>query len=32
MYLWEIVRYEHQGTVEEIASTITSVYAKGLYL
>jgi AcrR family transcriptional regulator len=32
MYLWEIVRNEHRGTVEEIASTITSVYAKGLYL
>jgi AcrR family transcriptional regulator len=32
MYLWEIVRNEHQGTVEEIAATITFVYARGLYL
>jgi AcrR family transcriptional regulator len=32
MYLWEIVRNEHQGTVEEIATTITSIYTRGLYL
>ncbi|WP_285767154.1 TetR/AcrR family transcriptional regulator [Peribacillus sp. SI8-4] len=32
MYLWEIVRNEHQSTVEEIAQTITSVYVEGLYL
>ncbi|WP_050616445.1 TetR/AcrR family transcriptional regulator [Bacillus testis] len=31
MYLWEIVRNEHQGTVEEIAKTITAVYTEGLY-
>ncbi|MED1204488.1 TetR/AcrR family transcriptional regulator [Heyndrickxia acidicola] len=31
MYLWEIVRNEHQGTVEEIAQTITFIYTKGLY-
>lgn len=32
MYLWEIVRNEHQSSVEEIAQTITSVYVEGLYL
>ncbi|MBI0577872.1 TetR/AcrR family transcriptional regulator [Neobacillus cucumis] len=32
MYLWEIVRNEHLGTVEEIAGTMTAVYANGLYL
>ncbi|MFD9625285.1 TetR/AcrR family transcriptional regulator [Peribacillus muralis] len=32
MYLWEIVRNEHQSTVDEIAQTITSVYVEGLYL
>lgn len=32
MYLWEIVRNEHQGTVEEIAQTMTAVYANGLYI
>ncbi|MFF2289079.1 TetR/AcrR family transcriptional regulator [Peribacillus butanolivorans] len=32
MYLWEIVRNEHQSSVEEIAKTITSVYVEGLYL
>ncbi|MDR6998944.1 TetR/AcrR family transcriptional regulator [Neobacillus niacini] len=31
MYLWEIVRNEHQGTVEEITETMTAVYTKGLY-
>ncbi|GEL05953.1 TetR/AcrR family transcriptional regulator [Rummeliibacillus sp. G93] len=31
MYLWEIVRNEQQGTVEEIAKTITAVYTGGLY-
>ncbi|WP_066388576.1 TetR/AcrR family transcriptional regulator [Neobacillus mesonae] len=31
MYLWEIVRNEHQGTVEEIAETMTAVYTDGLY-
>jgi AcrR family transcriptional regulator len=32
MYLWEIVRKEHQRSVEEIAKTITSVYVTGLYI
>ncbi|MED3561797.1 TetR/AcrR family transcriptional regulator [Bacillus xiapuensis] len=32
MYLWEIVRNEHQGTVEEIAETMTAVYTEGLYI
>ncbi|GLI07967.1 MULTISPECIES: TetR/AcrR family transcriptional regulator [Paenibacillus] len=32
MYLWEIVRNEHHHSVEEIATTITSLYATGLYL
>lgn len=32
MYLWEIVRNEHQSSVEEIAQTITSVYVEGLYV
>jgi len=32
MYLWEIVRNEHQSSVEEIAKTISSVYVEGLYL
>lgn len=32
MYLWEIVREEHKAPVEEIAKTITAVYAAGLYL
>ncbi|MFD0693861.1 TetR/AcrR family transcriptional regulator [Paenibacillus sp. GCM10027628] len=32
MYLWEIVRNEHQRSVEEIANTITSLYTTGLYL
>lgn len=32
MYLWEIVRKEHQRSVEEIAQTITSVYVTGLYI
>ncbi|MGG1663166.1 TetR/AcrR family transcriptional regulator [Brevibacillus sp. NRS-1366] len=32
MYLWEIVRDEHHGSVEEIAKTITSVYVTGLYI
>ncbi|MBP1964997.1 TetR/AcrR family transcriptional regulator [Paenibacillus aceris] len=32
MYLWEIVRNEHHGSVEEVATTITSVYVTGLYL
>jgi AcrR family transcriptional regulator len=32
MYLWEIVRNEHQASVEDIASTITAVYASGIYL
>ncbi|MGG1400968.1 TetR/AcrR family transcriptional regulator [Bacillus salipaludis] len=32
MYLWEIVRNEHLGTVEEIAGTMTAVYANGLYI
>jgi AcrR family transcriptional regulator len=32
MYLWEIVRDEHQSPVEEIAKTITAVYTAGLYL
>ncbi|MFF2457802.1 TetR/AcrR family transcriptional regulator [Peribacillus simplex] len=32
MYLWEIVRNEHQSSVDEIAQTITSVYVEGLYL
>lgn len=31
MYLWEIVRNEQQGTVEEITKTITAVYTGGLY-
>lgn len=31
MFLWEIVRNEHQGSVEEIAQTITSMYMQGLY-
>lgn len=32
MYLWEIIRNECKGSVEEIAETITSVYTKGLYI
>lgn len=32
MYLWEIVRDEHQASVEDIAKTITAVYTGGLYL
>lgn len=32
MYLWEIVRDDHQSSVEEVAETITSVYVAGLYL
>ncbi|USK36570.1 TetR/AcrR family transcriptional regulator (plasmid) [Bacillus sp. F19] len=32
MYLWEIVRNEHHGSVKEIATTITSIYTAGLYL
>lgn len=32
MFLWEIVREEHQAPVEEIAKTITAVYSSGLYL
>ncbi|HWO97046.1 MAG TPA: TetR/AcrR family transcriptional regulator [Bacillus sp. (in: firmicutes)] len=32
MYLWEIVRDEHQSPVEEIAKTITAIYTAGLYL
>jgi AcrR family transcriptional regulator len=32
MYLWEIVRNEHQASVEDIAQTITAVYTTGLYL
>jgi AcrR family transcriptional regulator len=32
MYLWEIVRDDHQCSVEEVAETITSVYVAGLYL
>lgn len=32
MYLWEIVRNEHHGSVEEVARTITSVYVTGLYI
>jgi len=32
MYLWEIVRNEHQSSVEQIAKTISSVYVEGLYL
>jgi len=32
MYLWEIVRDEHHGSVEEIARTITAVYVAGLYV
>lgn len=32
MYLWEIVRNEHHGSVKEIANTITSLYTTGLYL
>jgi hypothetical protein len=32
MYLWEIVRNEHQASVEDIAKTITAVYITGLYL
>jgi AcrR family transcriptional regulator len=31
MYLWEIVRNEHQASVEDIAKTITAVYTSGLY-
>jgi AcrR family transcriptional regulator len=31
MYLWEIVRNEHQASVEDIAKTITAVYTLGLY-
>lgn len=31
MYLWEIVRNEHHSSVEEVARTITSIYATGLY-
>jgi AcrR family transcriptional regulator len=31
MYLWEIVRNEHQASVEVIAKTITAVYTLGLY-
>ncbi|MED4007317.1 TetR/AcrR family transcriptional regulator [Priestia aryabhattai] len=32
MYLWEIVRNEHQETVESIAHTISSLYVSGLYV
>ncbi|SFT22039.1 TetR/AcrR family transcriptional regulator [Paenibacillus sp. BC26] len=32
MYLWEIVRDEHQCSVEEIAVNITDLYTAGLYL
>jgi hypothetical protein len=32
MYLWEIVRNEHQCSVEEVAETMTSLYVTGLYL
>ncbi|WP_152597303.1 TetR/AcrR family transcriptional regulator [Neobacillus niacini] len=32
MYLWEIVRNEHQASVEEVAKTITSIYVTGLYI
>ncbi|MFZ7822224.1 MULTISPECIES: TetR/AcrR family transcriptional regulator [Priestia] len=32
MYLWEIVRNEHQATVENIAHTISSLYVSGLYV
>ncbi len=32
MYLWEIIRNEHHGSVTEIAKTITAVYVTGLYL
>ncbi|MFC3884160.1 TetR/AcrR family transcriptional regulator [Bacillus songklensis] len=32
MYLWEIVRNEHQASVEDIAKTITAIYTTGLYL
>ncbi|MFJ7724745.1 TetR/AcrR family transcriptional regulator [Neobacillus sp. NPDC097160] len=32
MYLWEIIRNEHHGSVAEIAKTITAVYVTGLYL
>lgn len=32
MYLWEIVRNEHQASVEEIAKTISAVYTTGVYL
>ena len=32
MYLWEIVRDEHHGSIEEIAKMITAVYVAGLYV
>lgn len=31
MYLWEIVRNEHQVSVDEIATTLTAIYTGGLY-
>ncbi len=31
MYQWEIVRNEHQASIEEIAQTLTAIYTNGLY-
>jgi AcrR family transcriptional regulator len=31
MYLWDIVRNEHAGSLEDIAATLTAIYTGGLY-
>ncbi len=32
MYLWEIVRGEHQSSVKEIVHNLTAMYVRGLYI